>query len=91
MSNCVGSVEFEHFVAGLAWEVRYISQILLINLHHSKKEPIQESQPGMRHSSTIGIWGQMNYPRKLSSKLLSFTPKNKSFIMLNLTIQNISF
>ena len=55
MSNCVGSVEFEHFVAGLAWEVRYISQILLINLHHSKKEPIQESQPGMRHSSTIGI------------------------------------
>ena len=37
MSNCVGSVQFEHFVAGLAWEVRYISQIFTQKFASLKK------------------------------------------------------
>ena len=91
MSNCVGSVEFEHFVAGLAWEVRYISQILLINLHHSKKGTnLRESA---RYASFFNhcYLGSDELSSKIKQQTFELHPKKIGFIMFNLTIQNISF
>lgn len=75
MSNCVGSVQFEHFVAGLAWEVRYTSQILLINLHHSKKGT--NSRESARYASFFNHWylGSDELSSKIKQQTFELYPK----------------